>query len=672
MDKIKEKIKKLQEDLDRYSYYYYTKNQSLISDVEFDRLMKELEDLEEKYPELKNERGISSRVGAIELSESKFEKVKHSKPMLSLGNSYNIEDVLNFMERIEKILKEKNEKLGYILELKLDGASISIQYKNGKLFKAITRGDGIEGEDVTENILQIESIPHYLKENIDVEVRGEIVLPISSFKKLNEKRFEAGEELFANPRNAASGTLRQLDSVVVKERGLDAYFYFLMEPERYGIKTHRDSLKYIEKLGLKTTGVYEECFDSKDMKDRINYWEIEREKLDYETDGLVIKLNNLEFWEEVGFTTKSPRWAIAYKFPAKQVSTKLLGVTWQVGRTGKITPVAELEEVELSGSRIKRASLHNIDEINRKDIRIGDRVFIEKAAEIIPQVVSSIKEERTGEEIVITEPKYCPVCKSELIREEGLVDLKCNNYYCLSQIKGRIEHFVSRDGMNIAGLGNKIIEKFQELGYLKDVSDIYTLKERRDELEKIDKLGTRSIDNLLISIEKSKTREYSKSLFALGIPFVGKYSAEILAKESNNIDNLMKMKREELLGIEGIGEKTVDSLEKFFSDVSNIQLIERLKKSGVNYQSNIADTVLENSKFGGKTFLFTGKLKNYTRDEIKEKIEQIGGINLNSVSKKLDYLIIGEKAGSKLKKAEEIGGIEILTEEEFEKLINEN
>lgn len=661
---VEKKIENLRKEIERYSYYYYTKNQSLISDIEFDKMLKELEELEKKYPQFKKEISPTKKVGAIDLKESKFKKVVHKKPMLSLSNSYNIEDMKAFMERIDKSV-DSNEKLEYILELKLDGASISIQYENGKLVRAVTRGDGIEGEDVTENILAIESIPKYLKESVTLEVRGEIVLPISNFKKLNEEREKAGEEIFANPRNAASGTLRQLDSEIVRERGLDAYFYFLVEPEKYGMKTHKESLEYLEKLGIKTTGIADLIKSIDEMEKRIKFWEIEKEKLDYETDGLVIKLNDITLWEKVGYTTKSPRWAIAYKFPAKQVSTKLLDITWQVGRTGKVTPVAELEEVELSGSRVKRASLHNMDEIKRKDIKIGDRVFIEKAAEIIPQVVSSIKEVRTGKEKEVIAPISCPVCGTTLEKEEGLVDLKCPNRTCPAKIQGGMEYFVSRDGMNIQGLGSKIVEKMLELGFIKDVTDIYRLHERKDELVKLDKMGEKSVENLLDSIEKSKERPYSKTLYALGIPFVGKFMANVLAKKSKNIETLAKMSKEELIEIDGVGEKVAEAVYNYFMDEESLEIVEGLKKAGVNFKEEDEEIESLNSEFSGKTFLFTGKLEKFKRDEIKDIVEKLGGTNLSSVSKKLNYLIVGKDAGSKLTKAKELGTVTILTEDEF-------
>lgn len=664
----KKRIDKLRKEIERYNYYYYTKNESIVSDFEFDNLLKELEKLEREYPELKVEISPTKHVGAIDLKESKFKKVIHKKPMLSLNNSYNIEDVIAFTERIEKNLEYKHEKLEYVLELKLDGASISVTYEKGELVRAVTRGDGIEGEDVTENILAIDTIPNYLKENIDLEVRGEIVLPLSQFEKLNEERLANEEDIFANPRNAASGTLRQLDSEIVRERGLDAYFYYLVEPLKYGFKTHKESLDYLERVGIKTTKVAEVIDDLTIMEKRIAYWEEEREKLDFETDGLVIKLNNIALWDDVGYTTKSPRWAIAYKFPAKQVTTKLLNITWQVGRTGKVTPVAELEEVELSGSRVKRASLHNIDEILRKDIRIGDRVFIEKAAEIIPQVISSVKEVRTGEEKEVTPPTSCPECGSILEKEDGLVDLKCVNSECPAIIQGSIEYFVSRDGMNIGGFGSKIVARMLEFNYIKDITDIYSLAKYKEELMELDKMGEKSVEKLLASIEKSKERPYSKTLYALGIPFVGKFLGNVLAKKSKNIDRLSQMTKEELLEIDGIGDKVAESVYKFFRDEKSMEIIRKLQKYGVNFgkkDEEIDKKMVENGKLLGKTFLFTGKLQKFKREEIKDLIESLGGINLSSVSKKLDYLIVGEDAGSKLTKAKEIGTINILTEDEF-------
>lgn len=665
LDDIKKKIEKMREDVLKYNQYYYTNNESLISDVEYDNLIKELKELEEQYPQFKSVESPTEKVGATNLRESKFQKVTHKKPMLSLSNTYNEGEIGDFIERVRKLVPEDKE-LKYALELKLDGLSISVQYEKGKLVRGVTRGDGAIGEDVTENIMEITTIPHELSEPLDLEVRGEIVLPLSNFLKLNERRMEAGEEVFANPRNAASGTLRQIDSSIIKERGLDSYFYFLVDAEKYGVKTHSESIKFLEKLGFKTTGVCEVLESASKLKKRIDYWEKAKENLDYETDGMVIKVDELELWNILGNTTKSPRWAIAYKFPAKQVTTTMLGVTWQVGRTGKVTPVAELEEVLLSGSKVKRASLHNFHEIERKDIRIGDKVFIEKAAEIIPQVVKSIKEFRDGSEIQIVEPTECPVCQSPVAREEGQVDIKCTNPNCPGKIKGRIEYFVSRDAMNISGFGSKMVEKMLELGFIKNAGDIYNLKSHEEELVKIEKMGKRSVEKLLESIEESKKRDYSKVLYALGIPFIGKYSGKLLANASGNIDKLMNMSIEELIEIDGVGDKGAKAVYDFFRDSENLQLIEVLRGYGLQFAQEVKEEQSSEERiFEGKTFLFTGTLKNFKREEIKEEIEKLGGKNLSAVSKNLDYLIIGEKAGSKLKKAQELGTVKILTEDEF-------
>ncbi len=670
MENIEKEIKRLREEIERYNYYYYSMNESLISDVEYDKLLKNLEKLEKENPQFANKLSPSVNVGSS-LKDTKFEKVTHKSPMLSLSNSYNIGDIEDFMKRAEKIILQERSgktKIDYVLEVKLDGLSISVTYEKGKLVKAVTRGDGIIGEDVTENVMQIKSVPKFLKENIDIEVRGEIVLPISKFHELNKKRMEEGEEIFANPRNAASGTLRQIDAEIVKERGLDCYFYFIVDSEKYNLLTHKDALDYIERLGLKTTGIGEVVESAEELEKRIEFWGTEREKLDYETDGMVIKVNSLELWNILGSTTKSPRWAIAYKFPAKQVSTKLLDITWQVGRTGKVTPVAELEEVEVSGSRVKRASLHNFDEIERKDIRIGDRVIIEKAAEIIPQVVKSIKEMRTGEEKIVVPPVNCPICNSVLEKEDGLVDLKCTNKHCMGKVQGKIEYFVSRDGMNIIGLGERIIERFLELGFIKDITDIYNLKNFRQDIAGLEKMGEKSVENLLNSIEESKKRDYSKTLYALGIPYVGKFLGNLLAEKSKNIETLMNMTEEELLMIDGVGEKVAKSVYSFMREPVNIEIIEKLKNAGVNF-TLLKENKVEKDVFQGKNFLVTGKLEKFTRKEIQEEIEKFGGKNLSAVSKNLDYLIVGKDAGSKLKKAQDIGIIKILSEEEFFELI---
>ena len=672
---VQEKYTKLRNEIEYHNNLYYNEDNPIISDMEYDALMRELKQLEQEYPELlKNEEnGESSPTEKIGGTASeKFSKVRHRVPMLSLSNTYNISEIEDFDKRIKKIILSENVKnhskeLEYILELKLDGLSISLIYENGVLVQAVTRGDGQVGEDVTENIMEIKTIPKKLKKNVSLEVRGEIILPISSFNRINQEREDDGEDVFANPRNAASGTIRQLDKTIVAERGLDCYLYYLVNAENYGINTHLESIEYIEKLGFKTTKIFEKYTDFKELEKSIDKWHNDRKKLDYETDGLVIKVNNFALYETLGYTTKSPRWAIAYKFPAEQVKTKLVDVTFQVGRTGVITPVAELEAVNLSGSVVKRASLHNFDEIRRKDIKIGDNVIVEKAAEIIPQVVNVVFDDRTEQEIEIQEPTNCPVCNSELAHEEGLVALKCHNPLCPEKVKRQIAYFVSRDAMNISGLGDKIVEKFIELGKIKTIVDIYSLEKYREELENLEKMGQKSVDNLINSIESSKNRDFSKVLYALGIPFVGKFNANLLTKTFKNIENLKNQSIENLLAVKGIGDKVAVAVNTFLNDENNWKIITDLQNIGLQFavdetnSEEIADNPIKD-----KNFLATGKLQKYKRNDIKDIILSKGGNYLSAVSKNLDFLIAGEKAGSKLEKAEKLG-VRILTEDEFEK-----
>ena len=670
--KIQEKYKKLRNEIEYHNNLYYNEDNPIISDMEYDALMRELKQLEQEYPELleNSENSPTKKIGGT--ASEKFSKVRHRTLMLSLSNTYNISEIEDFDKRVKKIIsaeniKDNSEELEYILELKLDGLSISLIYENGELVQAVTRGDGQIGEDVTENIREISSIPKKLKDPVSLEVRGEIILPISNFNRINQEREDDGEDVFANPRNAASGTIRQLDKTIVAERGLDCYLYYLVNAENYGINTHLESIEYIKKLGFKTTNIFERYTDFKELEKSIDKWHNDRKKLDYETDGLVIKVNNFSLYETLGYTTKSPRWAIAYKFPAEQVKTKLLDVTFQVGRTGVITPVAELEAVNLSGSVVKRASLHNFDEIRRKDIKIGDNVIVEKAAEIIPQVVNVVFDDRTEQEIEIQEPTNCPVCNSELSHEEGLVALKCHNPLCPEKVKRQIAYFVSRDAMNISGLGDKIVEKFIELGKIKTIVDIYSLKKYREELENLEKMGQKSVDNLINSIESSKNRDFSKVLYALGIPFVGKFNANLLTKTFKNIENLKNQSIENLLAVKGIGDKVAVAVNTFLNDENNWKIITDLKNIGLQFavdetnSEEVADNPIKD-----KNFLATGKLQKYKRNDIKDIILSKGGNYLSAVSKNLDFLIAGEKAGNKLEKAKKLG-IRVLTEEDFEK-----
>ena len=680
-DGMKEKYEKLRKEIEKHNNLYYNEDNPIISDMEYDKLIRELRDLEESNPDLKVEYEIKNlKMGAgSEKSENvsptekiggiaseKFSKVRHRVPMLSLSNTYNISEIEDFDKRVKKIIDVK-KKIDYVLELKLDGLSISLIYENGVLKQGITRGDGQIGEDVTENIMEIESIPKKLKEPISLEVRGEVILPISEFSRINQEREDEGEDVFANPRNAAAGTIRQLDKSIVKERKLDCYLYYLVNAEEYGMKTHKESIEYIEKLGFKTTKIFELYNDFGKLEKAIDVWRTKREKLDYETDGLVIKVNEFEHYDELGYTTKSPRWAIAYKFPAEQVKTKLYDVTFQVGRTGVVTPVAELEAVNLSGSVVKRASLHNFDEIRRKEIKIGDNVIIEKAAEIIPQVVNVVFEDRKGDEKDIEVPTNCPICDSKLVKEEGQVALKCLNPQCPEKVKREIAYFVSRDAMNITGLGEKIVEKFIELGKIKTVVDIYSLKDYAEELENLEKMGKKSVENLINSIEESKKQGFSKVLYALGIPFVGKFNANLLTKNYNSIELLKEKSVEDLLEIKGIGDKVAVAVHTYLNDENNWAKIVALKEIGLQFEAEeTEEEEIEDNPIKGKSFLATGKLEKYKRNDIKDIILAKGGNYLSGVTKKLDYLIAGEKAGSKLSKAEELG-VRVLTEEEFEK-----
>ena len=655
----------LKNKIEKYNNLYYNEDNPIISDMEYDGLLRKLKEMEKEYPVLLEiDDSPTEKIGGT--ASNKFSKVEHKVPMLSLSNTYNIAEIEDFDKRVKKIINF-SEKIEYILELKLDGLSISLIYENGNLTRAVTRGDGKIGEDVTENIMEIESIPKKLKEPISLEVRGEIILPIKNFNKINEEREENGEEVFANPRNAAAGTIRQLDSTIVSKRGLDCYLYYLVNAENYGIKTHLESIKFIEKLGFKTTKVFEKYSDFKTLEKSIEKWRIKREKLDYETDGLVIKINDFSFYETLGYTTKSPRWAIAYKFPAEQVKTRLLNVTFQVGRTGVVTPVAELEAVNLSGSVVKRASLHNFDEIRRKDIKIGDNVIVEKAAEIIPQVVNVVFDDRKGTEKEIKEPESCPACGTKLVKEEGLVALKCLNPHCPEKIKREISYFVSRDAMNISGLGEKIVEKFIELEKIKTVVDIYFLENYRNELENLEKMGKKSVENLLNSINESKNQDFSKVLYALGIPFVGKFNANLLSKTFKDIDVLKEKSVEELLEVKGIGDKAAIAVNTFLNNENNWKIITELKEIGLKFKFEEDELKeVKDNPIKGKNFLATGKLQKYKRNEIKDIILEKGGNYLSAVSKNLDFLIAGEKAGSKLEKAQNLG-IRVLSEDEFEK-----
>lgn len=666
-ENIREQYKKLKAEIEKHRKLYYDDDRPEISDQEYDELLVELEAFEANYPELSE--NVSQKVGG-NVSE-KFAKVPHSVPMLSLSNTYNIKEIEEFDARARKITGKN--RIEYVLELKLDGLSIALIYEKGKLARALTRGDGTTGEDVTENIMQIKSVPKKLKEKVDIEVRGEVVMPVSSFNKINSQRELEGEEPFANPRNAAAGTVRQIDSETVAERELDCYLYHLVSVRENGeelkFNTHKQTIEYIRKLSFKTTDVFELHSSFDELEKSIDRWNKGRKKLDFDTDGMVLKVNDIKLHNELGYTAKSPRWAIAFKYPAEQALTKLLSVTFQQGRTGVITPVAELETVEISGSKVSRASLHNFPEIARKDIRIGDTVVVEKAAEIIPYVVKSLPEKRDGSEKIVEDPKKCPFCNGNLEHVDGLVALKCINPECPEKIARQITYFASREGMNITGLGESIARQFIENGITKSIPDIYKLKDRQKELEKLERMGTRKIENLLNAIEKSKGNKFEKVLASLGIPYVGKKASKIIAKEFGSLENARSQGIEVLSGTKGIGNKVSQELFEFLSSEKNLKMIDELSELGLDFgnskanenREEIADNPVKN-----RTFLATGKLVKYKREEIKEIIEELGGNFVSSVTKSLDFLISGEKAGSKLEKAEKLG-IRILSEDEFEK-----
>lgn len=650
--------------IEKYSYYYYEKNESLVSDKEFDDLLHELEYLEKLNPELKSKISPTEKVGGF--VNTKFTKVAHKRPMLSLSNTYSIEDLMDFDRRVRKIL---NKPCEYILELKLDGLSIDLQYRKGKLVQALTRGDGVFGEDVTDNAYNIKNIPKILKKEVDIEVRGEVILPISEFNRINNDRENNGEEVFSNPRNAASGTLRQLDSNIVASRNLSCLLYYVINTEDFNLSTHLDCINLLKDLGFETANVFEKYENFKDLEKAIEYWDKKRKTLDFETDGLVLKVNDLSTYKELGYTSKSPRWAIAYKFKPDQAKTKILSVDFQVGRTGVITPVANFTPINLSGSVVKRASLHNFDELRKKDIKINDIVTVEKAAEIIPQVINVDFSKRDGTQIDIEIPKYCPCCNEELYSSSEIVAIKCINPVCSEKVMRSIEYFCSRDCMNILGLGEKILQKLISMGLITNILDIYNLKNFKNELITFDKMGQKNVDNLINSIEKSKENSFSTVLYSLGISYIGKTTARLICNEINNIDDLINSNIEKLTSIKGVGEKASISIIEFFKDENNLRLIKGLKEIGFNLKEATKNTKY-NKYITGKTFLATGTLKNYKREEIKNIILEYGGTYLSAVSKNLNYLIIGEKAGSKLEKAKKLN-INILTEDEFITMLEE-
>ncbi|HHX16769.1 MAG TPA: NAD-dependent DNA ligase LigA [Mollicutes bacterium] len=659
---IEKRINELVDKINKWNYEYHVLDDPTVTDQEYDDRRRELEKLEELHPEYIREDSPTKRVGGGVLEH--FEKVTHDIPLLSLSNVFNEDEVMAFDNRIKKegIIPH------YVCELKIDGLAVALTYKKGLLVRAATRGDGIVGEDITNNVKTIASIPLRLQEEVDIEVRGEIYMSKKSFEDINLKRQEKGLETFKNPRNAAAGSVRNLDSKVTASRKLDAFIYHLPNPLDYNIDNHYDSIIYLKKLGFKVNPNIK-CLDNiKEVMDYIAKWTSLRDKLDYEIDGIVIKLNNVKDQHYLGSTVKYPKWATAYKFPAVEVITKLKDVIFTVGRTGQITPNAVLEPAFVQGSLISRATLHNEKNIIDKDIMIGDMVIIRKAGDVIPEVVSVKKERRTGLEIPFKMIDTCPICKSKLVNDGEEADYFCINERCDARnIEGLI-HFASRDAMNIEGLGERIIEDFYNLSFIKKIPDIYNLNQYKDELMELEGFGKKSIDNLLTSIEKSKQNSLEKLLFGLGIKQVGSKMAKTLAKNYMTIDNLINTTEDELAKIKDVGPVITKSIIDYFNNEQNIEIINKLKDIGVNttyLQKNISNNI--NNELTGKTIVITGTLSR-PRNEIKEELETFGANVTDSVTSKTDILIVGLDAGSKLEKAKKLN-ITIWDEEKYNNIL---
>ena len=657
MDNIRNRIDELVKILNKASYEYYTLDNPSITDQEYDSLMDELIKLETNNPSLVRVDSPTVRIGGEVISE--FKKVTHEVPMMSLGDIFNEEELIDFDEKVKKVVNNPE----YVCELKIDGLSVALIYENGKLVRAATRGDGTVGEDITHNVRTIKNVPLSLPEDIDIEVRGEIYMPLSSFEKLNEERRKKGEKEFANPRNAAAGSVRQLDSKIASERNLSTFLYHIPQPSNYNLKTQFDSLEFMKKLTLTVNPNIKKVNNIKEVIEYVNYWDKKRKELPYDIDGIVIKVNNYNDQERLGVTAKVPKWAIAYKFPAEEVLTKLTDIEFCVGRTGKITPRADLDPVRLSGSIVRSATLNNQDYIKEKDIRIGDIVSIRKAGEIIPEVVEVKFERRTGEEVPFKMIENCPICGSKLVKKEGEVAYFCLNTDCDARNIESLIHYASRDAMNIEGFGERIVEDFYNMGYLKTISDYYTLKDSKDELMELEGFGEKSISNLLGNIENSKNNSLEKMIFGLGIKHVGKKTAKILSEYYNSLDKLINTNIEELSTIPDIGDTIAKSILDYFNTEKNIKLINDLKDNNVNI-NYIGKEKNINELFLDKTFVLTGTLEKMTRNEAKDLIETLGGKNTSSVSKKTDVVIVGTSPGSKYDDALKLG-VTIWNEDEF-------
>ena len=655
-----ERIKFLRDELNKLGYNYYVLDNPLVSDFEYDKLYSELKSLEEQNPELITPDSPTQRVGGISTG---FDEVKHKYRLYSLDNTYNYEELKKWYDRVTKECGFAQE---LVCELKIDGLAIALAYKNGMFIKGATRGNGIIGEEITQNLKTIKAIPLKLFEDADVEVRGEIYMPKTSFEKLNEENLKNGEKPFANPRNAAAGSLRQLDSTITAKRDLSMFTYTaIIERAEVEPKTHWDSIQYIKKLGFKTNPNIKLVKDIQGAIDFCKEWETKRFELDYATDGVVIKVNSLACQREMGFTARAPKWATAFKFPPEEISTELRGIELGVGKTGAVTPVAVLEPVLLAGSVVSRASLHNFDEIKRLDVRIGDRVLIKKAAEIIPKVIKYVDSAEHTDLPVYNQPAECPNCHAPLEVREGEVNLYCSNPDCPSVVKAKLEYWVSKEAMDIDNIGPSIIEQLYNLGMVKTPLDFYKLS--KDDFLKLDLVKEKSAQNMYDAIQESKNRTFARFITALSIRHVGKETAELIIGEFPTIDALENASVEDLANIEGVGEKIAQSVYAYFHNNQNLEMVKEFEKYGLNFESNA--TAPKTDELAGKTFVLTGTLSSMTRDEAAEKIKQMGGKTSSSVSKKTSFVVAGENAGSKLNKAQNLGVI-ILNEDDFLKMIN--
>ena len=655
---MKERMERLTKEIEQHSYNYYVLDNPTITDFEYDRLIHELMELEKEYPQFKANNSPTERVGGKVLEG--FETVTHSVPMESLNDAFSKEEIEDF----DKSVRKSVDNPEYVVEMKIDGLSVSLEYIDGEFVRGSTRGDGTVGEDVTQNLKTVKAIPLRLTEKLPyLEVRGEVYMPVSSFVALNNKREENDEPLFANPRNAAAGSLRQLNSAITAERNLSIFVFNIQQIQGKELYSHTESLDYLKQLGFKVSPRYNVFSNIEDAYAEIlNIGEM-RGELGFDIDGAVIKINDFSTRTKLGSTAKAPRWAVAYKYPAEQKQTKLLDITIQVGRTGVLTPTAELEPVRIAGSTVSRATLHNIDNITSKDIRIGDTVIIQKAGDIIPEVVEVVKEKRSGKESVYTMPEKCPVCGTKVVREADEAATRCVNPECPAQKIRNIIHFASKDAMDIDGLGPAIIEQLAEQKLVNSPADLYYL--RYEDLVEIERMGVKSANNLIKAIENSKNAGLDRVIFALGIRNIGSKAGKILAEKYGDIDSLSDATEEELTKIEDIGPIMAKSITNFFSSTGAIDIIQKLRFAGVDLTYTKKST---DNRFEGMTFVLTGTLPTYSRDEASEIIENLGGKTSSSVSKNTTYVLAGEKAGSKLAKAEQLG-VKIIDEAEFDSMI---